>query len=1517
MSISGENFSDIDGFIKRLNTLTPQMAQMVINQSALDDTIKQSIITGSKFADTLVVGQEAAALSTVSLSSAYKGLAASVGMSTAAFTGMLAAVAAIGVGIYIFAKLHKSTAELKEEAYSAAKKYRQLNNDVTSVNEAIDDLNGRIEALESKDSLTFVEQEELNRLKEANSELKTQLEIAEALEKPAKAESHEAAVAYLNKDVSGRIRYSGLDMSQVNVGNAHMGTPITDIYTGTSVDVTRDMLADYESYLKRQSELEQLIKEYESNTAKDYKKSDAYQNLLYDAALIEEQIKLLTADIPLALREIQDFKKFLDTEQDSELLKSISTVEEMFSASFGSEEPADATQKFNDIWNSESFAAYKEELVQLSREGKIDPEVLSSNENYRQLLKATGKTAEETAQHINAITDAMEDEMPPMPVSHSISDSISLLDSMSGKWKTVNQLYEEFGNQDFKGFDTASLSSLADAFKELDGVNVEEFLKVLTDTNSTSEEIQNAFNQLAAEFIYASGCLEDLTDATAGQVIKELELNGITNASVIVQEHLAASREYSALTGEDLSDSTVESVVAFLNEANASETAKQYLARLELAKIAVNKAKIETSSDIDQIINLANAAMASEEAISKLKNAKSIIEKAENGTLDLTFPGNRIMLENAQETIEKIKNHTFSYDFLDAAQFKTGSPSSVKHSGGGSSSIEKEPTVFDFMENRINHLDAEIDKLKDNIDILVGYKPKNITAGTAIDLLIQKMDTLRQMYDKYMEEANKTGLSQEYIHKVQNGTMEIEYIQDENLVKLIQQYENWYKKAEAAEDAINKTKKELHDLNLSKLDNIIDQFQKMTDVQSQAIDTEKQLLELRAVAGEELYASDYISLAQKQLSLTQENAKAYNTLVSEMAGMDLPKDSDEWKKYNDQLQKYKNNMISAADAAEQYKKAMTDIVYKDLKDFKHAMDSVNNTISTMSGLIGTTELTDEFGKLTDRGFAQAALYAHQLANAKQESAEYTEAIHSLDDALESGLISQSEYNSRLYEYTAAQERAVTASKEAKDAILSLVKEGIQAEIDAKRKLIDETKAALEAEQNLHEYQNSISEKQNNISNLQRQIAVLANSTDRASIAQRLQLQNQLIEAQEDLYETQYNHELEQRQNALDAEYSSYEASKQKELEELDANLDAQNAAIEQYLNQVKNNYAAVYGILSQYGDEYSLKAVEDLTKPWESGGNAAELCSGAVGSAIANINYEISTLDFSPLWEMVEALNAIGEYGMAAGSMAADFEDISGTGSWQKGQGGKWWYGNSNEDYAFGGIYTIDGKQYSFDDAGYMQTEWQKHKGNYYYFDSTNGHMVKSTWIPGNDGKRYYLDKNGVMVTNAAVESPSGDGYYYMDSSGAWDGTVLSYEEVIRRGLTVAYKNGTPKARQGASLIDEKGPGTEAVITNSGTLLQFEGGETVFNGSQVKKLWEFADNPEKYMGSLGGLNIEAPDLSGIHPLQGTVAFNAPLFQIEGGLSSDMIGYVDEKCNWLKKNVGSMAYNDLKKTLLGK
>ena len=56
----------------------------------------------------------------------------------------------------------------------------------------------------------------------------------------------------------------------------------------------------------------------------------------------------------------------------------------------------------------------------------------------------------------------------------------------------------------------------------------------------------------------------------------------------------------------------------------------------------------------------------------------------------------------------------------------------------------------------------------------------------------QEISIQQQAYDRYMQEASNTGLSTDWMEKVQNGMVDIQTITDETLHDQIQNYQEWY-----------------------------------------------------------------------------------------------------------------------------------------------------------------------------------------------------------------------------------------------------------------------------------------------------------------------------------------------------------------------------------------------------------------------------------------------------------------------------------------------------------------------------------------------------------------------------------------------------------------------------------------------------------------------------------------------------------------------------------------------------
>ena len=1472
---SGKNNQYIEEFkkLKQQADLTGKSIKDIAKETdGLSDKISAFVNTNGEMSlslENLSVFLDSTTVKTKLLDIALKGLTM---LGTAAvFAGITFALAK---GIEAFNNYIHKVDLLKQSVEDSQQAYSETESQIKSINEQLKTTGSRLDELEKKPHLTFTEQDEIEKLKTTNEQLERQLKNLEAIAAAQKGDSNKKAKDFLDSTET-KERYVGWDMSDVNSGNARYGRQQTELYSGNQIEIARQELKDYASLLEQQADVEQRIADFKSKNPLNYENSDDYKNLLNESNAINDALESVKNSLTDSITSFDEFENSLDPKKDKEYIDALKEISEGFQKLFG--DSSNATEAFDKLWNDSSFSSAKREITELASAGKLTPETLESNEEYKKLLTETGKTADEVCNHIQSLVDA-EQKTGNIDISKPFtkSEMISEINGLSEGFEELDKIMSSIIDKD-KAFDFSLLDDkkFKENFQDYT-TEYNNFINTVTKNPKDIKACQSAFDDLATAYIYNSNVMKGLSEDTADVAAQYLKLMGVSNSAEVIAAGLAKEHVDAALASKDLSNATYEEIEALANETEATD-AGQRAFKIYAAQKLLAQDGFDVSGDITALANIVNSlgiATTAWVTYYRAKRELDAINASSTGNYYTDRNGNYLTEKNGKYYLDsgaeyrgqKI-NHIIDDGYKKRLQNQAARDNkklfddlteqakvTVKETGGNktantgasnaksSKDSEKAPTTFDWMERKLTILDKQTSTLQDKIDNLVGYKAKNQVTDTVLDLLGDKLTTLEKMSARYQEQLNSIDLPEEWIEKIQSGSYDIDSLdsdKDKKLIKKIQDYQTWYDKIQDCKDKIDETTKSIKEMNLSKLDNIIDQFDQTRDILSQIIDTEKDLLDLREQQGEKISANDYISLANKQYEATKQNIEEYNRLSAEMSKLNLEHGSEEWKKYNDQLQDLKDNMIAAADAVESYKDAMTELVYKDLDDYKSKLDSLNGTISTMSGLIGDTNLVDDNGELTDRGLAQLALYAQQLSNAKHEAAEYDNAIDSLNDALRTGLITQDEYNSMLYEYKSAQESAVSSLKDARDSILALVKDGIQAEINAKKELIDQTKAELEAEQDLHDYQESIADKQSNIAKLQRQIAALSGSTDRKDIAQKLKLQSDLAEAQKDLYDTQYDHELDERKKALDDEYNTFEESKQKEMEELETDLDKQEAAISKYLDKVKKDHSTAYDVLKQYGENYNLTATDDLTEPWESASSAADTCSDAIGNVTANIQYQINSLDFSSLYELINLLNTIKGLGYGDGdAINSQWEDISGTGTWHKSTAsGRWWYGADEDNYASDGIYTIDGKQYGFNSKGQMVTGWRNDigdDGTWKYFEPSNGQMVRSEWRKSKDGTWYYLDHNGDMATDMAVKAKDGNGYYYVDNDGKWDGTTLSSEGVNRLKYKIGYKNGTNNATRGYHPVFEDG--SEIITLKDGTVLYpFEGGETVLDHAKTEK----------------------------------------------------------------------------------
>ncbi len=1039
--------------------------------------------------------------------------------------------------------------------------------------------------------------------------------------------------------------------------------------------------------------------------------------------------------------------------------------------------------------------------------------------------------------------------IPPL----SKEEMISAINKMSEGFEELDKLYESVSDKDPFDFKLLDNDKFKDTFSGL-GDSYTNFIETISNSPSDIIACQSAFDKLLTAWIDSTGILDQVSESTAGLTTDMLSNMGVVNAEELVVQALAESHEkaaaekyYHATASAALEGATANEVARILEEAEAAGISSSELARLELAKIAVNGAQISTSSDIDQIISLANAAGASAAALYRLQAAKAAVSGS--SLVDPTSKNyDRFAAIEGEHSKYLLNTGKFDYNFqeIDASKYKTavyggGNKSNKPSSGGGSKKKEKKDAeeVYDWIETLIKRTDEKIEELQKKATDAKGWRAKNALQDTVFDELQKKLVQLQADYDRYMQEANSVGLSDIYINKIQNGELDIERLEsteeNEAVKEKIKEYQTWYDKAKSCKDELENTNDKIRETRELKLDNIINDYDQIVGLMKSYTNYRKDLIDVRDRMGDTPRQDDYQELINDQAEIYDTLSDKYNELEQELNSGGIEEGTDKWYDMREELINIKSEMIGCANAVEDFKDRIFELRFKPLEDLLSKLDSANSELSNMLSLIGDDGLVKD-GMLSNRGLSAVALYSRQIINAKKEAEEYKAAIKALNATYRNGDITLDEYNEKLYEYRSAQQDAALATKEARDAIIALREEAINQEIEAMEELIQSKVDLLDKEQELYEYQKKIASDNRNIALLERQIRVLSLSSDRADVAQRLQLEAELAKAREELDEYQREHSVETQKDALEEEGEAYKEAKENEIENLKTNLDAQEALIRQYLNQVKSNYGTVYGVLTTYADEYNMEVTEDLTSPFSSAEAASQSFSDVFSDMVSSIQYQIDSIDWGNLtrgFDDMELENDLGD-----GS--DNWEDVTKQGKWHQNNTG-WWYGSSDDDYVSNGYYNINGKTYNFNEDGYMKSGWDDSQGDWYYFEPENGEMVKSTWRKDKKGDWYYLQSDGTMAVDAAVKAKNGKGFYLLDSDGKWDGeTVLTRDEVDELGYDVAYKNGTRNAKAGIALTDEEGLGSEVVLTKHGSFRQVQSGDHVFSAEQTEAIWNLS-----------------------------------------------------------------------------
>ena len=320
------------------------------------------------------------------------------------------------------------------------------------------------------------------------------------------------------------------------------------------------------------------------------------------------------------------------------------------------------------------------------------------------------------------------------PIS-TISTSVQQIkDQLSSAFKELGDAYQDIFTEN--GFsiddvDNDMLSGIKSAFEELEGfdtTNLDKFFDTLTNSASTADQVQQAFNDLATAYFYSTDTLNNLNDATAESIEQQLEEMGVANAHEVVydalngkMQALALQKQFATQTGYDLINATSEEAVAFLNEAGASETARGYLLLLIAQEQVFSNQDLNVEQKIQKLQQLAaeygNTALAASVA-AKMEEATKSAATGGSYSFQDAFNEAKTEFEKAATTVN-----------IDFKSIGGGSKSA------GSAGKETADAYLEAFEKELSNLDD----LKDR--------------GVISEK--EYLDRLRELYTRYFKDKEK------------------------------------------------------------------------------------------------------------------------------------------------------------------------------------------------------------------------------------------------------------------------------------------------------------------------------------------------------------------------------------------------------------------------------------------------------------------------------------------------------------------------------------------------------------------------------------------------------------------------------------------------------------------------------------------------------------------------------------------------------------------------------------------
>ena len=392
-------------------------------------------------------------------------------------------------------------------------------------------------------------------------------------------------------------------------------------------------------------------------------------------------------------------------------------------------------------------------------------------------------------------------------------------------------------------------------------------------------------------------------------------------------------------------------------------------------------------------------------------------------------------------------------------------------------------------------------------------------------------------------------------------------------------------------------KKKMREVAKLNFDDLAKQFEQAISVitnQTSITDSVVSLIETSGHMASEGYYKALIKGSKKNVkALKKEYETLSDTLDEAVKSGDIEKYSDEWYEMKDKIDKVKKGIIDATEETIKYAEALRQLKWD---AFDRGIEGIERLISETDFYIKLLSYKDLFdkktGDWTEEGIATRGLLVEKYASYKNEANKLGKEAAKIKKDLDNDP-TNTKLMDRYNDLIEKQRQAILNAQEEKKAIQDLYKQAYDNLLDRIQELINKYKEAIKTAKDLHDYENTINEKTKAVNDIQKQILAYSGDDSEETRATLQKLNSDLINAQKDLQETEYDRYIQDQENLMDQFYNDLQTWVNERLDNLDA-------LLTEAIRATNASADTVSEVINREAGTNRINLSEEMNKIWSS-----------------------------------------------------------------------------------------------------------------------------------------------------------------------------------------------------------------------------------------------------------------------------------------------------------------------------